>query len=214
MAFVSDLFDQLRDILNDASDTQVPFATKKLYLNRGIARLWPRVWLLDEQGITLVAGQREYNLSIAVAKGHVVSVEYLPEGEADDAFRFTDYDIIPGDEDELGYFRLPVAPSSSSDLIRLKVALPVPQIVAASYAAAQSEMWAGPDRAMGLPVLYALGLIAARRLDDRQDHTRYSTTQALNGVTDNDVMTASAMWFGQFAEELADIEMPLPIAKD
>lgn len=214
MAFVSQLFDQLRDILNDPTDTQVSFATKKLYLNLGISRLWPRAWQLDEQSIALVEGQYEYALTVAVAKGHVVSVEYLVAGDSEDAIRLNSYDIIPGDEDEAGYFRLNTPPGPDGDTIRLKVALPIPQIAAADYTAAQSEVWTGPDRAMGLPVLYALGMIAARRLDDRQDHTRYSTTQALNGVTDNDVMTASAMWFGQFAEELADIEMPLPIAKD
>ena len=212
--FVSEMIDQLRDLLNDATDTQVPYATKKLYLNRGIARLWPTIYYLDEQSISLDAGVREYLIQTDLAKGQIVSIWYDPTGLSSNYnVRLGDYDIIDGDAGEYGYIRIPFVPNDG-DTLTMKIAYEVPLITAASYAAAQAEVWIGPERAIGLPVLYAMGMIAARKLDDRQDSSRYSTTQALNGVTDNDLMTTSAMWFGQFAEELAAMEMPLPIARD
>ena len=215
MAFVSELFDQLRDLLNDATDTQVPFATKKLYLNRGIARMWPKVWRLVSTTITVTTGAYDYALPAAAADGMVVAVELE---QLDGSFlRFDDYDIIAGDEDLAGVFRLTVNPDSVDLLgmdIRIRYAAPVSLIAAASYAAAGSETWTGPDRAMGIPVHYAAALIAMRKVDDRQNTNRYSTTQAQNGVTDQDIMAAGQLWMGQFELELAEFDRPLPPARD
>ena len=215
MAFVSELFDQLRDILNDTGDTQVPFATKKLYLNRAIAQLWPSVWRLATTTITIVTGTYDYSLPVAAADGHIIAVELE---QVDGSFRrFDDYDIIAGDEDLAGVFRLTVSPDGVDLLgydIRIRYAAPVSFIAAASYAAAGSEVWTGPDRAMGLPPLYAAAMCAMRKIDDRQDTNRYSTTQAQNGVTDQDMMSAGQLWMGQFELELAKFDRPLPIARD
>jgi hypothetical protein len=67
---------------------------------------------------------------------------------------------------------------------------------------------------MRLAVLYAMGMIAAGKVDDRQDTLRYNTTQATNGVNDGDIIQFAQMWFGQFDVELADMERPLPISRD
>lgn len=214
MAFVSELFDQMRDLTGDATDTQIPFATKKLYLNRGIARMFPMVWRAVSTTITLVDDQYDYSLAAAVMDGYILSVELSTEAAGTEFIRFTQFDIIPGDEDLAGVFRLTSLHPGDGWIVRIRYAAPVALITAANYTAAQSETWTGPDRAIGLPVLWAMGMAAARRLDDRQDHSRYSTTQALNGVTDLDIMSASQMWFGQFEAELIDIQRPLPIAKD
>jgi hypothetical protein len=215
MAFVSELFDQLRDLLNDATDTQIPYATKKLYLNRGIARMWPKVYRLATTTITILTLTYDYALPVGAADGLIVSVELE---RLDGSFvRFDDYDIMAGDEDLAGVFRLTANPDSVDLLgydIRIKYAAPVSLIAAASYAAAGSETWTGPDRAMGIPVHYAAALIAMRKIDDRQDTLRYSTTQAENGVTDQDIMSASQLWMGQFELELAEFERPLPPARD
>lgn len=215
MAFVSDLFDQLRDLLNDTADTQVPFATKKLYLNRGIARMFPRVGMLtSDTSITVVDDTYEYALPAGAADGLIVSVEVETDIGSSEFTRFDRYDIIPGDED-LGARLILLAPlpEIGRDL-RIRYFGPIPQIAAASYAASQSETWSGPDRALGLPVLYAMGMLTVRKLDDRQDALRYSTTQATNGVTDTEIMGAAQMWFGQFESELAEMERPLPPARD
>lgn len=214
MAFVSELVDQLRDLLNDASDTQVPYATKKIYLNNGINRLWPRIYRISSTTITVLTATYDYALPVGAADGLVISVEL--EGLYGFT-RFVDYDILDGDEDTAGVFRLVRSPDDADLLgydIRIKYAAPIAQIVASTYAAAVSETWVGPDRARHLAVLYAMSMIAARRIDDRQDHTRYSTTQAMNGVSDNDILQASAYWMGQFESELSQMERPLPIARD
>lgn len=214
MAFVSEMFDQLRDLLNDATDTQVSFATKKMYLNRGIARLWPRVWRLLTESFTVTANERNYDLTTGTgpSEGRIVSVEITDS--YGDYQRFENYDILPGDEDRAAVFVLTGALPPAGRTIRIRYGTAVPLIVAASYAAAQSETWVGPDRAIHLPVLYAMAMISARKLDDRQDHTRYSTTQAENGVTDGDIMQSTQLWMGQFELEMTEMEQPLPIAKD
>lgn len=214
MAFVSELFDQFRDLIGDTADTQISFATKKIWLNRGIARLWPRVGrFVSDTSLAIVADQYEYDLPAGLAEGMLLSVEIETEN-ADEYQRMDRYDVIPGDED-LGWKLVILAPLPDEDKkIRVRYFAPIAAIAASTYVAAQSESWVGPDRAMGLPVLYAMGMSAARKLDDRQDTLRYSTTQALNGVTDQDIMGASQMWFGQFEVELADMERPLPPARD
>lgn len=212
MAYVSDLFDQLRDLLNDSADTQVSFATKKLYLNRGINRMWPAIWRVATASVTLVPDTYEYSYPVALADGYLLSVEISDE-DGDDYVRTNAYDIVTGDEDLAGIIKVPTNPAAGQ-LLRLRYVAAVPVIAASTYSAAGSEAWTGPDRAMGLPVLYAMGMIAARKLDDRQDASRYSTTQALNGVTDQDIMGSAQMWFGQFESELLALERPLPVARD
>ena len=215
MAFVSELFDELRLLLNDAADTQVPFATKKLFLNRGIARMWPAIYRVSTQTFTLVANQADYSLPVGVADGLVISVELSRDATGVEFNRFNGYDIIDGDEDAAGVLRVNINTTTYADyVVRIKYVAPVPLIAAASYAASQSETWNGPDRAIGLPVLYAMSLISASKLDDRQDTNRYNTTQALNGVTDDDIIRSSQMWIGQFEIELAALERPLPPARD
>lgn len=214
MAFVSELFDQFRDLIGDTDDTQIPFATKKLWLNRGIARLWPRIGrFTSDVSLAIVEDQYHYDLPAGFSDGMLLSVEV--ETENDDEFdRLDRYDVIWGDEDLDGKLVLLAPLPEEGKLIRLRYYAPIPAITAASYAAAGSEAWTGPDRAMGLPVLYAMGMSVARKVDGRQDTETYSTTQALNGVTDQDIMAASQMWFGQFEFELAQMERPLPPARD
>lgn len=213
MAYTSDLFDTLRDLLNDPTDAQVTHLTKRLYLNKGIARLWPQVYSVKTLDIPMVDGTYEYSLPIAVVDGYILSVEANTLNTPTLYTRYNYYDVIPGDEDLAGKLVI-FGGSSTGVTLRIRYAAPVPLIGAVSYAASQSELWAAPDRAMSLPCHYAMALITARKVDDRQDTLRYSTTQASNGVTDNDIMSASQMWMGQFELELAAFERPLPPAVD
>lgn len=212
MAFVSEMIDQLRDLLDDDDDSQVAFATKRLYLNRGIIRLWPRIYRIREVTLSMTAGEYEYTLT-DLGEGQVLSAEYSHDSDVENYRTMMRYRITPSDEDHTATLYLGFNPDDGAE-VRIKWIAAVPAITAASYAAAEAEVWTGPDRAIGLPVLYAMGMITARKLDNRQDHTRMSTTQALNGVTDQDIMGAAQMWFGQFEAELAELERPLPIAKD
>lgn len=213
MAFTSELFDQMRDLLDDASDTQVSFATKKLFLNRGIAKMWPRVYMLDIHSETLATDVYDYTIASGLSDGMAVSAEISTESGGTEYIRYENYQILPGDEDQSAVLRLTGSHPGDGFIIRIRYTAAIPQIAAADYAAAQAETWAAPDRVIGLPVLYAMGMATIRKLDNRQDHTRMSTTQALNGVTDQDIMAAAQMWFGQFEAELDDLERPLPIAR-
>lgn len=212
--FVSEMFDQVRDLLNDSGDTQVSFATKKMYLNRGIAQLWPTVGRMLTESFAVVANQRNYSLTNGggPSDGLILAVEMTDDnGEYE---RFDDYDILPGDEDRAAIFVLTGIMPTTGMTIRIRYLTYIPSISAASYAAAQAETWTGPDKAIHLPVLYAMAMIAMRRIDDRTDYTRYSTTQAQNGVDDQDIMNSATTWMGQFELELGKMETPLPPAKD
>jgi hypothetical protein len=213
--YVSEMFDELRDLLQDPLDANVIYGLKKLYLNRGISRLWPKIFRIQSTSITMTSGTYDYALPVGVADGIVISVEL------EDAYggfqRFVHYDIMDGDEDLAGVFRLTLNPDTAGIVglsVRVKYASPCLLIGSASYAAAQSEAWTGPDRAMHLPVQYAMSLITLRRLDARLDYDRYSTTQAANGVSDSDIMQTAAYWMGQFEAEIDEQERPLPIARD
>lgn len=215
MAFVSEIFDQIRLLTNDAADSQFPFTTKRLYVNRGIARLYPRIYSVATVNITIVSGTYDYSLVAAVMDGFIISVEMSTASGGSEFERFERYDIIAGDEDLAGVFRLGVSSVTYAGyLIRVRYAKPVSLIAATTYVASQSETWSGPDRALNLPVLYAMAFLSAGKLDDRQDTLRYSTTQATNGVTDSDLMQATQMWMGQFELEMGEMERPLPISKD
>jgi hypothetical protein len=215
MAFVSEMVDQLRALLNDPADAQVSFLNKKLYLNRGIARLWPHIWRSVSITITPTAATTfDYTITVpwsAAAEYKVLSVEVADSDG--NRTRFADYDIIPGDEDLTAIFRFASIPPAAGT-VYLRVASAIPLIAAASYAAAGSETWTGPDRALYLPVLYAMSMVSGAKVDDRQDHTRYSTTQAMNGITEADLQSTMSMWMGQFELELLEQSRPYPPARD
>ena len=216
MAKVSEIFDQIRALTNDATDTQIPYVTKKLYVNRGIALLWPGIWRVVEEVIPLTQDVTEYATSAALADGYVLSAEISEDETAGDYLRFDSYDLLPGDEDKASklYIRDARVVASSGRYLRFLYAAPPSLVVAANYPAAQSEDWTGPDRALNLPVLYAMYLIAGSKVDDRQDHTRYSTTQAMNGVNDQDILAGSQFWLNQFYAELEALTRPFPPTRD
>ena len=215
MAFVSEMVDQLRILLDDAADTQVAIGTKKLWLNRGIRMLWPNVYrVVVDTSITIIADTYEYALPVAIADGYIMSIERESANGTNRFFRYEDYDIIDGNEDQAGIFRVLSGLPEVGVEIRIRYAAPIAPISGSSYAAMGSETWVGPDRALNLPVMYAMSMIVGSKLDNRQDHTRYSTTQAINGVQDSDLMAAQQMWMGQFELELDKLTRPLPIVKD
>src|SRR5262249_36603956 len=153
--------------------------------------------------LNIDAGVQDYNLSSLALDGLILAVEISTAASGTEFKRFDGYDIIPGDEDLNGKFRMTVNTASlQSYIVRITYSAPIANIAAATYAASQSETWVGPDRAIELPVLYAMAMVAGKKLDDRQDTLRYSTTQATNGVTDTDIMAASQLWLGEFERAL------------
>lgn len=215
MAFVSEMVDQLRIMLDDADDSQVAIGTKKLWLNRGIRMLWPNIYrIVVDTSLAIVADTYEYALPVAVADGYITSMERETANLTARYVRWEDYDIIDGNEDQAGVLRVLGALPETGVKIRIRYAAPIGPITSSTYANMQAETWVGPDRALNLPVMYAAAMITGSKLDNRQDHSRYSTLQAQNGVTDQDLMAATQMWMGQFELELDKLTRPLPIVKD
>lgn len=215
MATVATLIDQLRDMTGETADETVPFATKVRYLNQGINAMWPAIFRLVQTTITVVADQYDYTVPVGAADGFITSVEITTEADGTEFRRFDQYDIIDGDEDLTGTFRLGVSATQYEDFdIRITYAAPVAEISPADYAAAAATTWVGPDRARKLPVLYAMALITGAKLNPRQDNDTYNVTTAQNGVDDNDLMSGMNLWMAQFEVELERASRPLPIAKD
>lgn len=216
MAFVSEMIDELRDLLVDPDDEQVPLAMKRVYLNQGISNMWPSMFrLVTASLIPIVAATPDYSLPAAVADGFITSVEISTTDTSVFYQRLNEYDIIFGDEDSAGILRLGLDSTSFAAYdIRVTYAAPCSPIVGTTYAAMQAETWVGPDRARHLPVFYAMAMCSLRKVDDRQDYKRVSTTQMTNGTTDNDIMQSSQLWMSQFELELDKLSRPLPVARD
>lgn len=215
MSTAADMVDDLRDRLNDAGDTQVPFATKIRFLNRGIAAMYPKVFkVVRDTTLVIVDDQFEYNFPAGVGTGKVLTVEIETSSTSDRFTPMNRYDIIPSLTAPVLVLLDPALPAEADSRIRITTADRVDPYVAASYVASQSVTYTGPAGTEELPVLYAMGLATARVLDDRMDYTRYSATQVNNGVDPNDIMQVSQFWFAQFELLLDRLQQPFPIARN
>lgn len=212
MAYVSTLFDQLRDLLNDPADTQVAFLTKRLYLNRGIAALWPRIWRVASEQIALVQDQVEYDVATSVSGGKIVSVEVSTK-DGDGWQRLAYYDLLPGDEDQQAKFVLPWMPDGGQ-LVRVRYVTPVPLISASTYTAAGSETWVGPDEVIGLPALHAMGMLSIRRLEDYLDANRQRPANEHPDTKETWMLSSSRFWLDQYEAQVDALARPLPVAED
>lgn len=214
MAYVSEMIDQLRDLLSDPNDMQVSFSTKRMYLNLGISAMWPRIWrIVTASDITVVAETYDYALPAGASEHGIVSIE-LEDGEALGTYtRLAHYDLLPGDEDTVAMLRLAWLPEAGS-LIRYRYVSPITPIVATTYATAASETFVGPDKVLGLPVLYAMGLLAVRRMEDYLDASRQRPSNESDRFDVSSLMSSSRMWMNQFEAQVSAMSRPLPVAED
>ena len=205
MATLSDLLGDLRTRLNDSGDTQVSQADKILYLNYGIKATWPDLYLwVRDATTTLVADTYEYNLPATFdndAKIFRVEVETTTTGKYQRME--TGFWILPGDPQVIQFDDLPAAADKKIRISGVK---------RLSVLTQTTDTYDGPLGTEELPVLYAMGVVAGRRVDDRIDHTRYSTTAAHNGVGVETIQGSAQFWFGQFDMALAKAAMPFPVA--
>lgn len=209
--FAGDMIDDLRDRLNDPTDTQVPFSTKIRFLNRGQAAMYPRVFkLVRDNTLAIIADTFEYTLPAGVGTGQVLTVEVE---NSNLGLRYTPlsrYDIIPDLSAPILVLLDSTLPAEAGSKFRITTADRMDPFVSAAYAASQSEAYTGRNGTEELPVLYAMGLSTARVLDDRMDYTRYSATQVNGTVDPNDIMQVSQFWFAQFELLLDRLQMPFP----
>lgn len=215
MSFSSEMIDDLRDRLNDVADTQVPFATKLRFLNRGQAAMFPKIFKMN-QDATLVLSSTvfEYVYPSGVGTGKTLTVE-VETGAASARFvPLWRYDVIPSLTAPKLVLLDPTIPSAVGAKLRITTADRMTPFVAANYAAAGSEVYSGPVGTEELPVLYAMGLATARGLDDRMDFTRYSANMVNNTTDSSDIMQVSQFWFAQFELLLDRLQMVMPPARN
>ena len=214
MSFSSDMVDDLRDRLGDVADTQVPFGTKIRFLNRGQAAMFPRIFkIVRDSTLTLSSNTFEYTFPAGIGTGKVLTVEVESGSGSNRYTPLTRYDIIPSLTVPTIVLLDNELPSAAGAKLRITTADRMTPFVAASYAAAGSELFTGPAGTEELPVLYAMGLSTARRLDDRMDYTRYAATQQPGAVDPNDIMQVSQFWFAQFELLLDRLQMPFPVSR-
>lgn len=214
MSYAAEMIEDLRDRLNDTNDTQVPFATKIRFLNRGMSAMYPRIFrIARDSSLVLVTDTFEYTIPAAVAQGKVLTVEVESGVGTNRYAHLSRYDVIPSLTVPTLVMLDASLPSAAGAKIRITSAERLTAFTSANYTASQSEVYSGPAGTEELPVLYAMGLATARALDDRMDYTRYSATQQNNSVDSNDIMQVSQFWFAQFELLLDRMQMPLPAAR-
>jgi hypothetical protein len=200
-----ELQSDLTDRLNDAGHTQIPLATKKLYLNHGIAATWPRLYI-TARDVTLVyaALQTDYNIPAAVGSNSKILRVEIETGTATGVYNeLIDYDVVPGLADPILSLQ-----ATGRYTVGSRIRITAAKRIAAL--SGDSDVYGGPAGSDELPVLYAMGIAIARRLDDRMDHRRYSTTAGINQVNAADIMEASQFWFAQYELLLDRMALPLP----
>ena len=202
MSTAQNMLDDLNDRINDAANAQVSAAIKLVYLNRGLAAMFPKIYrVVSDTTLVTVAGQWEYTIPAVVGD----NTKMLRIDLADAYGRNTaldSFEILPTQAGRK--LILASAPSVSGRAFRFVAAKQLTQFAAAG------DTYDGPPGTEELPVWYALGLVEARRVDDRADYTRYSTVAAQNGVDIGEVMNASQFAFAQFELLLDRFAMPLP----
>jgi hypothetical protein len=206
MATQQDLIDDLRDRLNDGTDSQYPLTTKTRSLNRGMAAMFPKIFQTVRDATTVLATDTfEYALPAAVKKGKLLMVEVETTATSSRFKRLARYEIVPSVTDPLLVLEEANLPSAVGAAIRFTAALPL-----TAFTSTMGDTYTGPDGTEELPVLYAMGLCTARALDDRMDYQRYSVTNQVSGIDAVDLMTASQFWFAQFEMLLERFQIPLP----
>ena len=213
----SEQTDQIRDLLEDAADSQFTFLKKRYYLNAGLRAMWPRVHQIVEDATTqFVDGTYEYTMPATVRGGRYLLFE--KSTAADDDFFYAmdygDYQIKPGaggaDTIILGF-----DPSSTwaDGYIRITAALPLTAYAAADYSAAGSEVYTGPDYTAEGPVLYAMSRLSTVPLDDRLDYGRMSVQAQNRAASPQELIATGAYWLDEFERRVDEWKMPLPTAR-
>jgi hypothetical protein len=207
MATLQNLLDDLNDRLNDAGNQQAPEATKIRAINHGIRATWPRLYrTARDSTLAIIDDQWEYEIPAAISSNtKLLAVEVESELGSARFYPVQNYRVVPGLTDPILVFEDPSLPAEVGSLIRLTVARQLTEL------ALVADTYDGPSGTEELPVLYALGQIMSRRLDDRIDHRRYPSTSGTNGVTPDTIMTASQFAYAQFELLLERFTMPLPV---
>lgn len=206
MTTLLNMLDDLRDRLDDASDTKVSKTTKIRFINYGINATWPLLYTtVQDSTLDYDVDTTEYALPSTVGVDtRVIRVEIENALASGRFIELDDYDFVGGRTDPALGLRF-LSRFEDGSAIRVTAARRLANL------AADADVFEGPPGTEELPVLYAMGCIAGRRVDPRTDYTRYKATQDVNGVGLADVMDSSQFWFAQFELLLDRMQLaPLP----
>lgn len=204
MATLLQMLDDLRDRLNDPLDAQVPRPLKVSWINYGIRATWPSFYTTArDTSLSYVVGTYDYTIPSSIGVGQIVRVE-VESGVATNYYTdLENFEVIPDVTQPILSLIAPVriVPGARFRITAAK------QL---SLLTNDVDVYNGPLGSEELPVLYAMGIAVSRRLEDRQDYRRMSTTLGQNGVDPADLMEGSNYWFSQFFSLLDQQAMPLP----
>jgi len=213
----SDQIDQLRDLLEDAADSQITFLRKQWYLNAGMRAMWPRIHqIVTDSTDQFIDDTYEYTIPATVRGGRMVLIE-KSNATDDDFFYPFDYDEYEvkhgaGGADVL-VLKFDPGSTWEDGYLRYTAALPLTAYASANYTAAQSEVYTGPDYTVEGPVLYAMSRIGAIPLDDRMDYGRLSVQAQNRSATPQEHLAVSAYWLDEFERRVDEWKMALPVAR-
>jgi hypothetical protein len=207
MATMQTLLDDLNDRANDANNAAgAGEANKMRYINRGIAAMWPRIYrTVSDATITVAADTFEYAIPGGVGdESEIFRVEIEDINAPGTRYvELDNYDIVP-----LLTSRVLQLHSVPTTLVGAKIRITAAKPL--SPLATLGSTFDGRQIHEELPVWYALGILLSRRLEDRTNHTRYSTTDARNGVDIDEQLVTSQFAFAQFENLLERMSMPWP----
>lgn len=211
MATQADMWADLRFRLGETSgtDTQVAKVDKMRYLNQGLAAMYPKIYRVVRDVTTvLVADTFEYEMPAALDGGRIIQIELETESGSGRYRRGVMHEILNHGTSPLIIFDHYDLPAEAGSKIRITAAMPLTPFTDSTNGA---DTYTGPTGTEELPVLYAMGAITAKPLDDRLNHTKYSTTHVLGNPQPVDLMTASQFWYAQFELMLDRWSQPFPV---
>lgn len=202
MATLQSMLDDLNDRLNDTGNSQATLVRKTAWINSGIAAMWPKLYRSLRDNSIVATAEYEYVLPATFAFTKLVRVEQESAAGSGRYVDVFDVDLVPDIGAPVLVFRS--TPPNAGAKLRLTAAQMIGPM------AVVGDVYGGPLGSEELPVLYAMGIATGRRLDDRVDHRRYSSTQAPGVVTVEEMMDVSQFWFSQFELILERQALPLP----
>jgi hypothetical protein len=218
--YVSEMFDELRQYLDDTDDSVVSFAIKKQWLNRGIRMMFPRIYQryaavpeIDSEAAAFAEDTYTYEFESVPGDGIISAIQTVdPDTDVPVRLNVEDYEVIPG---TTLYVQFTPTITTYYDLQEIRVigAIPITPIAAANYTAAQSEVWTGPAGTLGIPVYYAMSMAAAIPLDDRLKYDQASVVMQQGAASPSDIMSASVFWLDKFNFETDQQMMPTPASR-
>lgn len=198
------LLDDLNDRLNDAGNSFATQPVKIGWLNQGLRAMFPRVYRTARDSTITITSAWEYPIPAAVGNNsRIIRIEQESASASNRYVDLFDADVVPDLTSPILVFRGGSLPPTGAK-VRITSALPLTEF------SVVGDAYSGPLGTEELPVLYAMGIALSRRLEDRVDHRRYSTTAGQNQVDTADIMDASQFWFGQFELLLERKALPLP----